>query len=122
MMKTILIVDDSEPMRGVMRIVLMRAGYQVVEACDGRDALSRLEERKFDLVVSDLNMPNMDGISLVNAMKRLQAHESIPVIMLSSEMDEEIIKQGLSAGAAVWLSKPFQPARMLVLISELVNS
>ena len=120
MTKTILVVDDCDTLRWGMRIVLTRAGYEVIEACDGKDALSRLNERKIDLVVSDLNMPNMDGIFLVNAMKRLRAHEAIPVIILSSDMREKKMKEGLSAGAMAWMSKPLQPAQMLASISQLV--
>lgn len=121
MTKTILVVDDCDTLRWGMRIVLTRAGYEVIEACDGKDALSKLDAWKIDLVVSDLNMPKMDGISLVNAMKRLLAHEAIPVIILSSDIREKKMQEGLSAGAMAWMSKPLQPAQMLASILQLVN-
>jgi two-component system chemotaxis response regulator CheY len=86
--KTILIVDDSASMRQVVRMALTGAGFDVIEACDGRDALSKLGGQKIHLVISDVNMPNMDGISFVREMKKNAAYKFTPVIMLTTEGNE----------------------------------
>ena len=85
MAKTILIVDDSASLRQVVGISLRGAGYDVIEACDGRDALAKLTGQKVHLIVSDVNMPNMDGISLVRAVKQLPAYKFTPIVMLTTE-------------------------------------
>lgn len=122
MLKTILVVDDCDILRLGARAFLMKAGYAVIEACDGKEALSRLDEGRVDLVISDLNMPVMDGISLIKAMKCMPVHESIPVVILSSENSEEKMKEGLLAGASAWMIKPLQPKLMLASIPQLVDA
>lgn len=89
MAKTILIVDDSASLRQVINITLSSAGYEVVEACDGIDALSKLDGRKFHLIISDVNMPNMDGITLVQEVKKKPEYKFTPIIMLTTESQEE---------------------------------
>jgi len=120
MSKTILVVDDSASLRQVVGIALKGAGYDVVEACDGKDALSKLDGRKIHLIVSDVNMPNMDGISFVKAAKQLPAYKFTPVIMLTTEAGEAMKQQGQAAGAKAWVVKPFQPAQMLAAVSKLI--
>ena len=88
MAKTIMIVDDSASLRQVVSIALKSAGYEVIEACDGKDALSKLDGRKLHLIISDANMPNMDGISFVKAAKHLPAYKFTPIIMLTTEACE----------------------------------
>jgi len=118
--KTILIVDDSASVRQVVGITLRGAGYDVVEGVDGSDALRKLDGRKISLIVSDVNMPNMDGITFVKEVKKLPAYKFTPIIMLTTESQESKKLEGQAAGAKAWVVKPFQPAQMLAAVSKLV--
>lgn len=120
MSKTILVVDDSASLRQVVGIALKGAGYDVAEAVDGKDALSKLDGRKIHLIVCDVNMPNMDGISFVREMKNLPSYKFTPVIMLTTEAGEDKKKEGQAAGVKAWVVKPFQPPQMLAAVSKLV--
>ncbi|HEX8962595.1 MAG TPA: response regulator [Rhodocyclaceae bacterium] len=120
MAKTIMVVDDSASLRQVVSIALKGAGYDVVEACDGKDALGKLDGRKLHLIISDVNMPNMDGISFVKAAKTMPAYKFTPVIMLTTEAGENKKAEGQAAGAKAWVVKPFQPAQMITAVSKLV--
>ncbi|MGA8007786.1 MAG: response regulator [Thiomonas sp.] len=120
MAKTILIVDDSASLRQVVNIALASAGYDVIEACDGVDALTKLDGRKIHLIISDVNMPNMDGISLVKEIKQKADYKFTPIIMLTTESQDDMKAQGQAAGARAWVVKPFQPAQMLTAVSKLI--
>lgn len=120
MAKTIMVVDDSASLRQVVGIALKGAGYEVIEGCDGRDALSKLTGQKVHLVISDVNMPNMDGISFVKALKQLPAYRFTPVIMLTTESQESKKAEGQAAGAKAWVVKPFRPEVMLNAVQKLV--
>jgi len=120
MSKTILIVDDSVSLRQVVGIALKGAGYEVIEACDGKDALSKLTGQKINLVISDVNMPNMDGITFVQLMKKHPAYRFTPVIMLTTEAGDAKKQAGQAAGAKAWVVKPFQPAQMLSAVAKLI--
>lgn len=120
MAKTILIVDDSASLRQVVNIALKTVGYEVIEAVDGKDALAKLDGRKIHLIISDVNMPNMDGITFVKATKQIPAYKFTPVIMLTTEAGEEKKSAGQAAGAKAWVVKPFQPAQMLTAVSKLI--
>ena len=120
MAKTILIVDDSASLRQVVSISLRGAGYDVLEACDGRDGLTKLDGRKIHLIVSDVNMPNMDGISFVKALKQIPAYKFTPVIMLTTEAGDDKKREGQAAGAKAWVVKPFQPPQMLNAVAKLI--
>ena len=120
MSKTVLIVDDSASIRQVVGITLKGAGYTVIEACDGKDALSKLTGQKVHLMISDVNMPNMDGITFVKAVKQMPAYKFTPVIMLTTEAGEAKKQEGQAAGAKAWVVKPFQPAQMLNAVSKLI--
>lgn len=120
MSKTILIVDDSASLRQVVSIALKGAGYEVFEACDGKDALGKLDGRKVHLVISDVNMPNMDGITFVKNLKQIPAYKFTPVIMLTTESQEGKKQEGQAAGAKAWVVKPFQPSQMLAAVAKLV--
>jgi two-component system chemotaxis response regulator CheY len=120
MAKNIMIVDDSASLRQVVGIALKGAGYEVVEACDGKDALTKLDGRKIHLIISDVNMPNMDGITFVKEVKKLPSYRFTPVIMLTTESQEGKKAEGQAAGAKAWVVKPFQPAQMLQAVSKLV--
>jgi two-component system chemotaxis response regulator CheY len=120
MAKTILIVDDSASLRQVVSIALKGGGYDVIEACDGVDALNKLKGRKVNLVISDVNMPNMDGITFVKNVKQLANYKFTPVIMLTTEAGEAKMNEGKLAGVKAWVVKPFQPAQMLTAVSKLI--
>ena len=120
MAKTIMIVDDSASLRQVVAIALKGAGYDVIEACDGKDALGKLDGKKIHLIISDVNMPNMDGITFLKAAKQLPAYKFTPVIMLTTEAGDSKKAEGQAAGAKAWVVKPFQPAQMLAAVSKLI--
>jgi len=120
MAKTIMIVDDSASLRQVVAIALKGAGYDVIEACDGKDALSKLNGVKVHLIVTDVNMPNMDGITLVKEIKKLDQYKFTPIMMLTTETEEAKKQAGKDAGAKAWLTKPFQPPTLLAAVSKLV--
>lgn len=120
MAKTIMIVDDSASLRQVVSIALKGAGFDVLEACDGQDALSKLNGQKIHLIISDVNMPNMDGISFVKEAKKLADYKFTPIIMLTTESQEAKKSEGQAAGAKAWVVKPFQPAQMLTAVSKLI--
>lgn len=120
MSKTVMIVDDAASVRQVVTIALKGAGYEVLDACDGKDALSKLDGRKVNLVISDVNMPNMDGISFVKELKARPAYRFTPVIMLTTEASADKKARGQEAGAKAWIVKPFQPQQMLDAVAKLV--
>lgn len=120
MAKLILVVDDSASLRQVVGIALRGAGYDVIEACDGQDALSKLNGQKIHLVISDVNMPNMNGIEFLKAAKQLPAYKFTPFIMLTTESGEAMKLSGQANGAKAWVVKPFQPAQMLAAVSKLI--
>ncbi|EGV32839.1 response regulator receiver protein [Thiorhodococcus drewsii AZ1] len=120
MSKTIMIVDDSASVRQVVTIALKGAGYDVVDACDGKDALTKLDGRKIHLIISDVNMPNMDGITFVKQVKAHPSYKFTPVIMLTTESATDKKQRGQEAGAKAWIVKPFQPQQMLGAVSKLV--
>ena len=119
MAKTIMIVDDSASMRMVVGIALKGAGYEVLEGRDGNDALAKLTGQKVHLIISDVNMPGMDGISFVKAVKLLPAYKFTPIIMLTTESNEARKREGQAAGARAWVVKPFQPEQLLNAVQRL---
>lgn len=120
MAKTVMVVDDSASLRQVVSIALKGSGYDVIEACDGRDALAKLNGIKVHLVISDVNMPNMDGISFVKELKQLANYKFTPVIMLTTETQADKKAEGQAAGAKAWVVKPFQPQTMLAAVAKLI--
>lgn len=120
MAKTILVVDDSASVRQVVGIALKGAGYEVIEGVDGKDALNKLTGQKVHLIISDVNMPVMDGITFVKEVKKLDAYKFTPIIMLTTESQEGKKQEGQMAGAKAWVVKPFQPAQMLAAVSKLI--
>lgn len=119
MAKTIMIVDDSASMRQVIGIALKGAGYSVIEGRDGKDALSKLTGQKVHLIISDVNMPVMDGITFLKEVKQNPAYKFTPVIMLTTESAEEKKREGQAAGARAWVVKPFQPEQLLGAVQKL---
>lgn len=120
MSKTILVVDDSSSFRQVVCMALKGAGYDVIEAGDGKDALGKLDGRKINLIISDVNMPVMDGISFVTAAKEKPAYKFTPVIMLTTESGDDMKAKGKAAGVKAWVVKPFQPPILLDAVSKLI--
>ena len=120
MARSVLVVDDSSSVRQVVGIALKSAGYDVIEACDGKDALGKLNGQKVHLIISDVNMPNMDGITFVKEVKKLPSYKFTPIIMLTTESQESKKMEGQAAGAKAWVVKPFQPAQMLAAVSKLI--
>jgi two-component system chemotaxis response regulator CheY len=122
MAKTIMVVDDSISIRQVVGLALKQAGYDVIEGCDGRDALAKLTGQKVNLIISDVNMPNMDGISFVRELKTRPAYKFTPVLMLTTESQEDKKEQGKAAGARAWMVKPFKPEALLAAVQKLALS
>jgi len=121
MAKTILVVDDSASVRQVVTIALRGAGYEVIAGVDGKDALTKLNGQRIHLIISDVNMPNMDGITFVAEAKKLPAYKFTPIIMLTTESQEEKKRQAQAAGAKAWVTKPFQPEQMLSAVAKLIQ-
>ena len=122
MAKTIMVVDDSISIRQVVGLALKQAGYDIIEGCDGRDALAKLTGQKVNLIISDVNMPNMDGISFVRELKTRPAYKFTPVLMLTTESQEDKKEQGKAAGARAWMVKPFKPEALLAAVQKLTLS
>ena len=117
--RTVLVVDDSSAMRALLGVALRAAGYAVVEARDGRDALGTLAERPVDLIVSDCIMPVMDGVSFVRAVKQDPALQRIPIIMLTTESQGAQIQQGRALGVQAWIVKPFKPEKFVEAVRRI---
>ncbi len=115
-----MIVDDSASIRQVVSIALQGAGFEVIEAADGKEALGKLTGQRVHLIISDVNMPNMDGISFLKALKELPDYKFTPVIMLTTESAEDKKLEGQAAGAKAWMVKPFQPPQLLAAVNKLV--
>lgn len=119
MAKLIMVVDDSASMRRVIGIALKGAGYDIIEGCDGKDALAKLTGQKVHMIISDVNMPVMDGIAFLKAVKQMSAYKFTPVIMLTTESAEEKKREGQAAGARAWVVKPFQPEQLVSAVQRL---
>jgi two-component system chemotaxis response regulator CheY len=120
MAKTIMIVDDSASLRQVVNIALKGAGYDVIEACDGKDAISKLDGKKINLIISDVNMPVMGGIDMVKEIKQMAQYKFTPIIMLTTESQDGMKQAGKEAGVKAWVVKPFKPDQMLDAVGKLI--
>lgn len=120
MSKTILIVDDSDSLREVVGIALKNAGYEVIEGTDGEDGLKQLDGKKIHLIISDVNMPNMNGIEMVKKIKEMGEYKFTPIIMLTTESGDDMKDEGRNAGVKAWMVKPFKPEQMLDAVSKLI--
>lgn len=116
MAKRIMAVDDSATIRQILSASLVNAGYDVVEAVDGQDALKKIESENINMMITDLNMPKMDGIELIRHLRKDGIHRFLPIIMLTTESQEEKKKQGKAAGASGWIVKPFTPNQLLAVV------
>jgi two-component system chemotaxis response regulator CheY len=120
-MAKILAVDDSASMRQMVAFTLQGAGYDVVEASDGVEALAAADRSEFDLVLSDVNMPNMDGLSLVKELRQRPNFKFIPILMLTTESGGDKKMEGKQAGATGWIVKPFNPDQLLKTIKKVLG-
>jgi two-component system chemotaxis response regulator CheY len=124
MAKKILVIDDSSAIRQIVSLTLSTSGYETIEAADGLDALSKLEGTEIDLFVCDVNMPNMNGIEFLHAIKseaKYEAYRFTPIIMLTTESGEDMKLKGKEAGAKTWLIKPFQPATLIEAVKKFIT-
>jgi two-component system, chemotaxis family, chemotaxis protein CheY len=119
-MATILTVDDSASMRQMVMFTLKGAGYDVIEAVDGVDALNKAKGSNPDAVLTDVNMPNMDGITLIQELRKLPNYQHTPMLMLTTESSGDMKSKGKSAGATGWLVKPFNPDQLLATIKKVI--
>jgi two-component system chemotaxis response regulator CheY len=122
MAKTILIVDDSSTVRRNVSIVLKRAGFAMAEAADGQEGLSMVDSnRNIDMVICDINMPIMNGLEMVEKIKGKPENKSLPILMLTTEGQIELIKRAKQAGAVGWIVKPFEPNQLVQTVSHLTG-
>ena len=121
MAKRIMIVDDSATVRQVLRLTLTGAGFEIIEAIDGQDALAKLDGESIDMMITDLNMPNLDGIGLIREVRQVQSCRFIPTIMLTTESAEDKKQEGKAAGASGWIVKPFKPEQLLKVVSMVLG-
>jgi two-component system chemotaxis response regulator CheY len=120
MAKTIMTVDDSSSVRQMVSFALQDAGYEVIEAVDGKDALQKLQGQ-VDMIITDLNMPNMDGIELIRQVRQTSGYKFLPIVMLTTESQDEKKQEGKKAGASGWIVKPFKPPQILSVIQKLIK-
>lgn len=121
MSKTILTVDDSAAIRQMVSFTLKGAGYSVLEAADGNDGLAKAKSNGVGLVITDQNMPGMDGITLIKALRGLPAYKSTPILMLTTESSDAMKSQGRAAGATGWIIKPFDPVKLLEVVKKVLG-
>ena len=120
-MKTIMTVDDSASLRQMVAFVLRGGGYEVMEAVDGLDALSKLKDKELHLFVSDINMPNMDGLTFTRRLRAMPQYKFVPIILLTTESHPEKKQEGKAAGATAWIVKPFTPDQLLAVVKKVMR-
>ncbi len=121
MAKTVLVVDDSTSMRQMVTFTMKEAGFDVIEGANGAEALSRVPGKGLDLVITDLNMPVMDGMTLIRQLRAKQEYRFTPILMLTTESQQEKKQEGKAAGATGWIVKPFNPEQLLQVVSKVVR-
>lgn len=122
MKKTVLAVDDSSSIRLMVAFSLEQAGYDVVHAVNGEDGLAKAKEQSVDLVLTDHNMPVMDGLTLIKRLRELAAYQSVPILMLTTEYSYQMKDAGKKAGANGWLVKPFDPERLIAVVQTVLGA
>ena len=120
-MARILAVDDSPVMRQMVKATLAEAGHEVAQAANGEEALRMAAGQVFDMVITDLNMPVMDGLALIRKLRELPAYSSMPMIALTTESTADIKRAGREAGLTAWVVKPFNPQRLIAAVAELLH-
>ncbi len=119
--KTVLIVDDSASMRQLVSFALRDAGYNVVDAINGKDAMNKLNGTKIEMVITDLNMPEMDGIEFIKQVRNNPGYKFTPIVMLTTESQESKKQEGKQAGASGWIVKPFTPEQLIDIVKKFVR-
>lgn len=120
-MKTILTVDDSPSIRQMISFTLKGAGYEVLEACDGEEALATARKSAVNLVLTDHNMPKMDGLTLIQNLRSLEGYKSVPLLVVTTESSDSMKAKGRAAGASGWLVKPFDPRRLVEVVKKVIG-
>lgn len=120
-MKKILIVDDSRTVRESLKFFLTEAGYEVLEGSDGQDALNVIEGQTCDLVITDVNMPNMDGLTLISELKKIKEFKFTPILVLTTESQQNIMDKGKELGATGWIVKPFDNDKVMGVIKKVLG-
>lgn len=121
MAKTILVVDDSPSIRQMVSFTLKSAAYKVLEAVDGQDGLDKAKKQSVSLVLTDQNMPRMDGLTLIKSLRALPQYSSTPILMLTTESSDAMKAQGRAAGATGWLVKPFDPQKLIEVVKKVIG-
>jgi two-component system chemotaxis response regulator CheY len=121
MSKTVLAVDDSASIRNMVAFTLKSAGYEVIEAVDGQEGLEKAKANKVNLVLTDQNMPRMDGLTLVKNLRAMPGYSAAPILMLTTESSDDMKAKGRAAGATGWLVKPFDPPRLLEVVRKVIG-
>ena len=121
MPKTVLTVDDSTSIRQMVSFMLKSAGYQVLEANDGKAGLEKAKSQTVDLILTDQNMPIMDGLTLIRSLRALPQYRTTPILMLTTESSDAMKSQGRAAGATGWLVKPFDPQKLLEVVRKVIG-
>jgi two-component system chemotaxis response regulator CheY len=121
MAKSILAIDDSASIRQMVNFTLKSSGYEVTEAVDGMDGLDKAKAKTFNLVLTDQNMPRMDGLTLIKSLRALPQYKSVPILMLTTESSDAMKQQGKAAGATGWLVKPFDPQKLVEVVKKVIG-
>jgi len=121
MAKSILAVDDSASIRQMVGFTLKSSGYEVVEAVDGMDGLEKAKGKSFSLVLTDQNMPRMDGLTLIKNLRSLPQYKTVPILMLTTESSDAMKQQGRAVGATGWLVKPFDPQKLVEVVKKVIG-
>jgi two-component system chemotaxis response regulator CheY len=121
MAKSILAIDDSASIRQMVGFTLKSSGYEVVEAVDGMDGLEKAKGKSFNLILTDQNMPRMDGLTLIKSLRALPQYKTVPILMLTTESSDAMKQQGRAAGATGWLVKPFDPQKLVEVVKKVIG-
>jgi two-component system chemotaxis response regulator CheY len=121
MAKTILSVDDSSSIRQMVAFTLKSAGYEIIEAVDGQEGLDKAKMKTVDMVLTDQNMPRMDGLTLIKSLRAMPSYRSVPILMLTTESSDAMKAQGKAAGATGWIVKPFDPSKLLEVVKKVIG-
>ncbi len=122
MSKTVLSVDDSASVRQMVKLTLTDAGYHVIQASDGAEGLVKARETPFDVVVTDINMPVMDGLALIRELRQLPSYKGVPIIFLTTESDEGMKREAKAAGATGWITKPFHQEQLVAVVKKVLGA
>ncbi len=121
MAKTVLAIDDSASIRQMVAFTLKSSGYEVVDAVDGMEGLDKAKAQTFDLILTDQNMPRMDGITLIKSLREMPQYRTVPILMLTTESSDAMKQQGRAAGATGWLVKPFDPQKLIEVVKKVIG-